>query len=110
MADLISSIGQNYEQINSGVGGLGPRTRIYSVNKGTGDHTEAELVSLVKAMTMGVTKGTSDAVTVAGIAGTVGTDPVYVAVQGTGAVDTSGGGYVADITLALVADFDQNPV
>lgn len=89
--------------------GFGPRTRIYSVNKGTGSHTQSELNTLVQLLTMGVTKGTSDAVTVAGIAGTVGTDPVYIAVQGTGAVDTSGGGYVADITLALVADFDQNP-
>jgi len=89
--------------------GLGPRTRIFSVNKGTGNHTQAELNELVQKLTMGITKGTSDAVTVAGIAGTVGTDPLYIAVQGTGAVDTAGGGYVTDITLALVADFDQNP-
>lgn len=90
--------------------GLGPRTRIYSVNKGTGSHTQSELNTLVQKLTMGLTSGTSDAVTVAGIAGTVGTDPVYIAVQGTGAVDTSGGAYVTDITLALVADFDQTPV
>jgi len=89
--------------------GFGPRTRIYSVNKGTGSHTQAELNSLVQALTMGITSGTSDAVTVAGIAGTVGTDPLYIAVQGTGAVSTTGSHYVADITLALVADFDQNP-
>lgn len=99
--------GTNYN--TSAGNGLGPRTRIYSVNKGTGNHTQAELNTLVQLLTTGVTKGTSDAVTVAGIAGTVGTDPVYIAVQGTGAVDTSGGGYVADITLALVADFDQTP-
>ena len=89
--------------------GLGPRTRVFSVNKGTGDHTQAELDSLVEAMAAGITSGTSDAVTVAGIAGTVGTDPLYIAVQGTGAVSTTGGHYVTDITLALVADFDQNP-
>lgn len=108
MADLTGgTVGTNYEQINEGVNGLGPRTRIFSVNKGTGDHTEAELVALVKAMTMGV-DGTADAVTVAGIAGTVGTDPVYIAVQGTGTVGTTAGDYVADITVAEVADFDQN--
>ena len=89
--------------------GLGPRTRIYSVNKGTGNHTQAELDTLVQLLTNGITSGTSDAVTVAGVAGTVGTDPLYIAVQGTGAVSTSAGHYVADITLALVADFDQNP-
>ncbi len=89
--------------------GFGPRTRIYSVNKGTGNHTQAELDELVQKLTVGLVSGTSDAVTVAGVAGTVGTDPLYIAVQGTGAVDTSGGGYVTDITLALVATFDQNP-
>jgi hypothetical protein len=89
--------------------GLGPRTRIYSVNKGTGNHTQAELDALVQAMTIGITSGTSDAVTVAGVAGTVGTDPVYLAVQGTGAVSVANAHYVADIQLALVADFDQNP-
>jgi len=86
--------------------GLGPRTRIYSVNKGTGDHTQAELDSLVDAMTTGTTLANSaDAVTIAGVAGTVGTDPLYIAVQGTGTVATTAGDYVADITVALVADF-----
>lgn len=89
--------------------GLGPKTRIYSVNKGTGDHTQDELNELVQKLTTGITSGTSDAVTVAGIAGTVGTDPLYIAVQGSGAVSTSGGHYVTDITLALVATFDQTP-
>ena len=87
--------------------GLGPKTRIYSVNKGTGDHTQSEVNELTQKLSAGITKGTSDAVTVAGIAGTIGTDPIYVAVQGTGAVSTAGGHYVTDITLALVADFDQ---
>lgn len=89
--------------------GLGPRTRIVSVNKGTGDHTQADLDALVEAMTVGV-DGTADAVTVAGISGTVGTDPLYIAVQGTGRIGTTGGDYVADITVAVVADFDQTPV
>lgn len=92
---------------NAKVGnGLGPKTRIYSVAKGTGDHNQSEVNSLVAALTAGITKGTSDAVTVAGIAGTIGTDPIYIAVQGTGAVSTAGGHYVTDITLTLVADFN----
>jgi len=89
--------------------GLGPQTRIYSVNKGTGDHTQSELDSLVQAMTSGTTLANSaDAVTIAGVAGTVGTDPVYLAVQGTGTVATTAGDYVADITVALVADFNDD--
>lgn len=88
--------------------GLGPKTRIYSLNKGTGSHTQAELNTVIQKLTAGITSGTSDAVTVAGIAGTVGTDPLYIAVQGTGAVDTAGGAYETDITLALVASFDNS--
>lgn len=88
--------------------GLGPKTRIYSVNKGTGSHTQSELNTLVQKLTAGITKDSSDAVTVAGIAGTVGTDPLYIAVQGTGAVDVANEAYVADIQLALVASFDNS--
>jgi hypothetical protein len=96
--------GTNYD-VKAG-NGLGPRTRIVSVNKGTGDHTQAELDALVAAMTSGTTlANTADAVTIAGVAGTVGTDPLYLAVQGTGTIATTAGDYVADITVAVVADF-----
>ncbi len=77
--------------------GLGARTQICSVAKGTGDHTQANLDALEKAL--GLTH------TLAGIAGTIGTDPLYVAVQGTADVEDSAGDYVADITLTVVADF-----
>jgi predicted TIM-barrel enzyme len=108
MADLTGdSVAANFEQINKGVNGLGGRTQIVSVNKGTGDHTEAELVALTKALSVGTTAD-PDTFTVAGIAGTVGTDPVYLALQGTGTVGVGAGDYVADITLAVVADFDQS--
>ena len=113
MADLTATlanggIGDNFEQINTGVNGLGPRTRIVSVNKGTGDATEADLVAVIKALTSGTSAGGStDAFTIAGIAGTIGTDPVHLAVQGTGTIDTDAGDYLADVTLAVVADFDQ---
>jgi len=110
MADLTAtSIANNFEQINDGVNGLGPRTQIVSVNKGTGDHTEAELVQLIKTLSVGTTAD-PDTFTVAGIAGTIGTDPVYLALQGTGTVGTTSGDYVTDITLAVVADFDQHTV
>ena len=95
----------NYEQLTT-INGLGPRTRIVSVNKGTGSATEAELVAVIKALAAGTDVGaTNDAFVVAGIAGTIGTDPVYLAVQGTGTIGTSSGDYGTDITLAVVADF-----
>lgn len=99
--------GANY---NTKVGnGLGGRTLIVSVNKGTGSHTQAELNALIAALTIGKDIGdTNDAFTVAGVAGTVGTDPVYLALQGTGTVGTTSGDYVADITLAVVAEFKDN--
>lgn len=97
----------NYDVLNGN--GLGPRTRIYQVDKGTGDVSQANLDSLVQALTVGLVSGTSDAVTVAGVASFDGSDPLYIAVQGTGAVSTSAGHYVADITLTLVCTFDQNP-
>ena len=90
--------------------GLGPRTRILSFSKT--NITQAELNSLVTKLTTGGTAGTDDAVTVAGIAAFVAgtTDVAYVAVQGTGAL-TAGADYrgVTGVTMAVVADFDQNP-
>jgi hypothetical protein len=90
--------------------GLGPRTRIISL--ANTDMTQAELNEMIQLLTAGGTKGVDDAVTVAGItafeAGV--TDTVYVAVQGTGVL-TPGATYrgQANTTMALVADFDQNP-
>jgi len=113
MADLTGdAVANNFEQINAGVNGLGPRTQIVSVSKASGDATEAELVAVIKALGIGteVTVGgetTRDTFTVAGIAGTIGTDPVYLALQGTGVVGTTEDDYATGVTLAVVADFDQ---
>ena len=90
--------------------GLGPRTLIVSVNKGTGDVTQADLNALVAALTIGKDVGdTNDAFTVAGVSSFDGSDPLYLALQGTGTVGTGAGDYVADITLAVVAEFNQIP-
>lgn len=100
-------VDDNYEQLTT-INGLGPRTRIVSVVKDSGDATEAELVAIIKALTIGKDIGsTNDAFTVAGIAGTIGTDPVYLAVQGTGTIGTTSGDYVTGFTLAVVADFND---
>lgn len=116
MANLISStvgsttFGVNYEQIVN-TQGLTGRLIIASVNKGTGDINEAELVALTKALGnaggdgTGTDLGGPDAFTVVGISAFDGTDPMYIALQGTGTLSTGAGDYVADITVAVVATF-----
>lgn len=94
--------------------GLGGRTLIVSVEKGTGSATEANLSAVIRALGQagGSGSGTDtdgpDAFTVAGVAGTVGTDPVYLALQGTGTIDQTAGAYLADITVTVVAEFKDN--
>ena len=102
--------GANFEQIVN-TQGLTGRLIIASVNKGTGDINEAELVALTKALASAGGSGSGDdqngpdAFTVVGITAFDGTDPVYIALQGTGTLSTGAGDYVADITVATVADF-----
>jgi hypothetical protein len=82
-----------------------------SKQRHSGNMSEAELVALTKALASAGGSGTGtdtngpDAFTVAGITAFDGTDPVYIALQGTGTLGTSSGDYVADITVAVVADF-----
>jgi hypothetical protein len=96
--------------------GLGPRTRIITLSKT--NMTQTELDDVVRALQAGGTAGTDDAVSIAGISvltesgvftsGT--TDAVQVAVQGTGVL-TAGADYrgVTGVTMAVIADFNQNP-
>jgi hypothetical protein len=90
--------------------GLGPRTRIISLSKsGIATTAIADLNAVVAALSAGGVAGTNDAVTIAGVAWATA-DVVYVAVQGTGVL-TAAADYrgVTGVTMALVADFDQNP-
>lgn len=107
MADITSlvvgstTVGANFEQIVN-TQGLGGRTLIVTIVKDSGDMTEAELVTVLKAITR--SRGNNqDAFTVAGIADFDGTDPVYVALQGTGTVEAAP---VAGFTVATVAGFN----
>jgi len=91
--------------------GLGGRTLIVSVVKDSGDATEAELSAVIRALGQAGGSGNGsdtngpDAFTVAAVAGTIGTDPVYLALQGTGTVNTAP---VAGFTVAVVAEFKDN--
>ena len=90
--------------------GLGPRTRILSLSKTAITTTAiADLNAVVAALSAGGVSGTNDAVTIAGVDFT-SSGVAHVAVQGTGvltaATDYRG---VTGVTMAVVADFDQNP-
>lgn len=108
MADLTSTyIATNYNQIVN-ANGLGGRTLIVTVVKDAGDMTEAQFVTVLQALCNagGSGNGTDtngpDAFTVAGIADFDGTDPVYVALQGNGTVNTTP---VTGYTVTVVATF-----
>ena len=77
--------------------GLGPRTQICTLAKGTGDSHKLIRDAVEKAL--GPTH------TIAGTAGTICTDPLYVAVQGTADVQNSAGDYATDTQFTVVADF-----
>jgi hypothetical protein len=105
----------NYKQV-ANVNGLGGNVRILSASKT--NMTTAEVAALVELVLQGGTKGTDDAVSIAGIGTADGTafssgvtDVIYIAVQGTGVL-TPGASYRGTgFTTALVAVFgDKNNV
>jgi hypothetical protein len=101
----------NFEQLVN-TQGLSGRFIVVSIAKGTGSATEAELVTTLKALGKAGGSGTGtdtngpDAFTVVGFnAATLGTDPAYAVLQGTGTLSTGAGDYVADITVSEVVTF-----
>jgi len=123
MADL-STFYQTYDNAGSGVAasyldanksakvgqGIAGRTVIVSV-LGTDDTnvTQAELDGVIAGITYGETAGSptsTDAFTVVGVSGTVGSGTMYLALQGTGTVQTTKGDYYTATAVAVVANFD----
>ena len=96
----------NYEQLVN-TQGLSGNLIVVSIAKGTGSATEAELVAVLKRICNGTDVGsTNDAFNVVGFnAATLGTDPAYALLNGTGTVGTSSGDYGTDITVSVVATF-----
>lgn len=96
----------NYEQLVN-TQGLSGNLIVVSIAKGTGSATEAELVAVLKKICNGTDVGsTNDAFNVVGFnAATLGTDPAYALLNGTGTVGTSSGDYGSDITVTVVATF-----
>jgi hypothetical protein len=95
----------NFEQIVN-TQGLSGRLLVCTIVKDAGDATEAELVSVLKALGNAGGSGNGsdtngpDAFTVAAVSDFDGTDPVYVVLQGTG---TPAAAPVVGFTLAVVA-------
>ena len=95
----------NFEQIVN-TQGLSGRLLVCTIVKDAGDATEAELVSVLKALGNAGGSGNGsdtngpDAFTVVAVSDFDGTDPVYVVLQGTGTPNTTP---VTGFTLAVVA-------
>jgi hypothetical protein len=95
----------NFEQIVN-TQGLSGRLLVCTIVKDAGDATEAELVTVLKALGNAGGSGNGsdtngpDAFTVAAVSDFDGTDPVYVVLQGTG---TPAAAPVVGFTLAVVA-------
>ena len=95
----------NFEQIVN-TQGLSGRLLVCTIVKDAGDATEAELVTVLKALGNAGGSGNGsdtngpDAFTVAAVSDFDGSDPVYVVLQGTG---TPAAAPVVGFTLAVVA-------
>jgi|LauGreDrversion4_2_1035121.scaffolds.fasta_scaffold387462_2 hypothetical protein len=96
----------NFEQLVN-TQGLSGNLIVAEIAKGTGSATEAELVAVLKKICNGTDIGaTQDAFNVVGFkAATLGTDPAYVLLNGTGTLGTSSGDYGTDITVSIVTTF-----
>lgn len=103
-----ATFGANYATRTPG-NGIAGRTVIVSVTHTSGGVSQANLNAIVRRITMQSAPGTdvpaADAFTVAGIAGTIGSGVMHLALQGTGIVGTDAGDYLADTTVAVVANF-----
>jgi len=116
MADITSvvvgstTVGANFEQLVKS-NGLGARSIVVQIDKDAGDATEAQMVAVLKALCnsggdgTGTDVGGPDAFTVAAFTqATIGTDPAYAVLQGTGTLNTTP---VTGYTVTVLATFDQ---
>ena len=98
----------NFEQLVN-TQGLSGRLIVADISKTGGDATEAEIVAVLKALGSAGGSGNGsdtngpDAFTVVGFnAATLGTDPAYVILQGTGTLNTADGAYATNMRVGNV--------
>jgi hypothetical protein len=89
--------------------GIAGRTVIVSVVGSGGNVSQAELNGTIANLTTQSLAGggvsAADAFVVVGVAGTVGTGTMHLALQGTGTVGTDAADYFTGVTVAVVANF-----
>ena len=110
---LSTTVAANYNQVGN-VNGLGGTVRI--INAAKTNMTTAQVNTLIKAMMYGPTKGTDDAVSIAGLGTADGsafvsgtTDTVYLAIQGTGDVTVATADMgISGLTITVEAVFVAN--
>jgi hypothetical protein len=107
----VAKASDNFEQLTTKVNGLGARSIVVQIDKDSGDATEAQMVDVLQALCnaggdgTGTDVGGPDAFTVAAFAqSTIGTDPAYAVLQGTGTLNTTP---VTGYTVTVLATFDQ---
>jgi hypothetical protein len=103
-----SNLGANYATRTPG-NGIAGRTVVVSVIGAGGNVSQTELNNVVRRITMqsapGAGVAAADAFVVIGVAGTIGTGTMHLALQGTGTVGTDANDYATGVTVAVVADF-----
>ena len=102
-----ANAGANYaSKVGQGIGG---RTVIVSFVGSGGDVSQAELEGTILGITTASAAGAgvsaADAFTVVGVAGTVASGAMYLALQGTGTVGTDAADYFTGVTVTVVANF-----
>ena len=102
-----ANAGANYaSKVGQGIAG---RTVIVSFVGSGGNVSQAELEGTIAGVTTASAAGAgvsaADAFTVVGVAGTVGSGAMYLALQGTGTVGTDAADYFTGVTVTVVANF-----
>jgi hypothetical protein len=102
-----ANAGANYaSKVGQGIAG---RTVIVSFVGSGGNVSQAELEGTIAGVTTASAAGAgvsaADAFTVVGVAGTVASGAMYLALQGTGTVGTDAADYFTGVTVTVVANF-----
>ena len=104
----VAELGDN-KAAATGANGIAGRTVIVSVVGSGGNVSQAELEGTIDGITTASEAGAgvsaADAFTVVGVAGTVASGTMYLALQGTGTVGTDAADYYSGVTVAVVANF-----
>ena len=104
----VAELGDN-KAAATGANGIAGRTVIVSVVGSGANVSQAELEGTIDGITTASAAGggvsAADAFTVVGVAGTIASGTMYLALQGTGTVGTDAADYYTGVTVAVVANF-----